>query len=135
MLSIFPPRDMQPTGHPPGTSSANVHRVESSLATISSFSTKSPTETSAAGFGVTPQSSETPDKSTSSSRGSVGTQTIHAVTTTSAPPATRTRAAEGSPPPATTTKAAEGSHGTAPPATTTKATGSSTPETGSGCGK
>ena len=144
-LSTFPPQVMQPPGHPPGTSSANLLRIESSLPTISSFSAKSSTETSATASRVTPQSSETPDKSTSSSRGSRGTPTIHAATTTNARP-TRggssidvssmqpgaTEGSHGTAPPATTTKAAEGSQGTAPPATTTKATGGSTPETGTG---
>ena len=125
---------MPPSVRPPWTSSLNLPRMESSLPTISSFSVKSSTKTNATGSEETPQSNKTPDKSTSPSRVSRGTLTIHAVTTTSARPvrgessidvnSAKPGAAEGShgtAPPATTTKAAEGSHGTTPPATTTKA--------------
>ena len=124
ILSISPPQVTKPTGHPPGTSSANLPRMESSFPTVPSFSAKSSTNATASG--ETPQSSETPDKSTSSSRGSRGTLTFHATTTT------RAHLARGGSSINVSSVKPEGSHGTAPPATTTKATGSSSTEAGTG---
>ena len=113
-LSIFPPQITKPGGHPPGTSNANLPRMESSLPTVSSFSVKSSIESSTTGSGETLQSSERPDKSTSSSRRSRGTPTIHSAIDVSSVNSGAAERSHDTTPPATTTKAADGSHGTAP---------------------